>query len=166
MLLTSASSFTTTHHGVHTAIMCVFFFFLIIILSLTTPTNGLKGYSSFPIRANKGNKVCNPYDRPPPPMTDYLKISPSLSSASLLLLTRVKPLFTVGSNQNTNNNLNSPIPRLELGLRLLKSYALPISISKINIHPFPLDYLYHYEPMVQQTNNNANHCLSALSNVG
>jgi hypothetical protein len=92
---------------------------------------------------------------------DYLKISPSSSSASLLLLTRVKPLFTVG---NQNNNLN-PIPRLELGLRLLKSYALPITMSKINIHPFPLDYLYHYEPIVQKTDNDANHW-STLSNAG
>jgi len=152
MLLTAA---TFTTHSLHAAIVCAFYFFL-LILSLTAPTNGLKGYS-FPIRASK---VCNPsHDRIPP--MENLKISPSLSSASLLLLTRVKPLFTVGNN----NNLN-PIPRLELGLRLLKSYALPITISKINIHPFPLDYLYHYEPMVQQTSNDANHCLSALSNMG
>jgi len=152
MLLTAA---TFTTHSLHAAIVCAFFFF-ILILSLTAPTNGLKGYS-FPIRASK---FCNPSQDRIPPM-DHLKISPSLSSASLLLLTRVKPLFTVGNN----NNLN-PIPRLELGLRLLKSYALPITISKINIHPFPLDYLYHYEPMVQQTSNDANHCLSALSNMG
>lgn len=133
--------------------MCVFFLIILTIL-LITPTNGLKGYS-FPIRTST---VSNPHDRPP---MDYLKISPSSSSASLLLLTRVKPLFTVG---NQNNNLN-PIPRLELGLRLLKSYALPITMSKINIHPFPLDYLYHYEPIVQKTDNDANHW-STLSNAG
>jgi len=133
--------------------MCIFFFIILTIL-LTTPINGLKGYS-FPIRTST---VSNPHDRP---SMDYLKISSS-SSVSLLLLTRVKPLFTVG---NQNNNLN-PIPRLELGLRLLKSYSLPITINKINIHPFPLDYLYHYEPMVQKTNNDITDHWSALSNVG
>lgn len=147
----TAVTFTT--HSLHAAIMCAFFFIILTIL-LTTPISGLKGYS-FPIRTST---VSNPHDRP---NMDYLKISPSFSSASLLLLTRVKPLFTVG---NQNNNLN-PIPRLELGLRLLKSYSLPITISKINIHPFPLDYLYHYEPMVQKTTNDANHW-SAISNVG
>ena len=105
---------TFTTHSLHAAIMCTFFF-IILTIFLTTPINGLKGYS-FPIRTST---VSNPHDRPP---IDYLKISSS-SSVSLLLLTRVKPLFTVG---NQNNNLN-PIPRLELGLRLLKSYSLPIT---------------------------------------
>lgn len=56
-------------------------------------------------------------------------------------LTKVKPLSTV--NTLTYNN----IPRLEPGLRLIKS-ILPITSQKINITPFSLDILNTYEAFV------------------